>query len=115
MLLASYANIWPNGAVMVSASQLWLLAESGLSKNTWVRSMKRLEALKAVKRRRRRADDGTRLTIEYALTPDQAPQVVYPEKTWSTSRARIAAPTRYPKWVPGRGGRRNATKYPNQW
>ena len=82
MLLASYANIWPNGAVMVSASQLWLLAESGLSKNTWVRSMKRLEALKAVKRRRRRADDGTRLTIEYALTPDQAPQVVYPEKTW---------------------------------
>ena len=82
MLLASYANIWPNGAVMVSASQPWLLAESGLSKNTWVRSMKRLEALKAVKRRRRRADDGTRLTIEYALTPDQAPQVVYPEKTW---------------------------------
>ena len=84
MLLASYAKVWPDGAVVVSVSQTRLLAESGMSEKTWRRSLARLEALGAVQRRRRYAKaTGIRLTTEYALTPGQAPGVVYPEKTWA--------------------------------
>ena len=84
MLLASYAQVWPDGAVAVSASQPRLLAESGMSANTWRRALTRLEALGAVRRSARRAKEtGIRLTTGYALTPERVASVVYPEKTWA--------------------------------